>query len=825
MKRFLLFLATLCVVSCASKNAPVVQNDLRLPAVPLVMIDPMTNAWSFDDTLYGGQIGHRVKKVHEFVGAIRVDGEIYRFMGLDDSPRRQPLAGMSFAEPWNGKYTFDRPAEGWEKPEFNDKRWKEGEAAFGTREETNVKTLWRTRDIWVRRQVKLNPEDIEGNRLFIYYSHDDKFTLYVNGHEVVKTGYTWKKDQSVELSKEIISSIKDGNITIAAHCENREHGGLVDFGVYVEKGQVNAFAQCAEQTNVNVQATQTYYTFKCGDVELNLTFFAPFLMNNLDLMSRPVNYIAYDVNSLDGKEHDIQLYFEASPNWATFLQNNPTAVENYSKNGLNYTKMGRTEQRVLGRRRQATYYTNWGYVYLAAYGASSSYAAGDPVAMRNAFVEGGALANNEGAADGYMAIAENLGKGLNVSGKIMVGYDDIISLDYFGTRLRPYWNRTGDRTIEQEFEAANAEYAALKKECTKFDYTLMKDAMRVGGKEYAELCASVYRQVIAAHKLMEAPDGTLLFPSKEISSGGFVSTVDVTYPSAPMLLYYNPELLKGLIEPIFYMSENDIWNKPYPAHDAGKWPWAYSQDYGEDMPIEEAGNMLILSALLTKVDGNADYATKHWEALTKWSNYLMEKGLDPANQLCTDDFAGHLARNANLSVKAILGIAAYGYMAGEKGDKATRDEMMAKAKSMAQEWMSLADAGDHYSLSFGNKESWSQKYNMVWDKLMGWNIFPEEVKEKEIAYYLTKQNEYGLPLDSRRNYTKSDWIMWTATLTDDHETFMKFVQPIYDFANETTDRIGLTDWYNTDSDKRVGFEARPVLGGFYIKLLEEKISK
>jgi hypothetical protein len=164
-------------------------------------------------------------------------------------------------------------------------------------------------------------------------------------------------------------------------------------------------------------------------------------------------------------------------------------------------------------------------------------------------------------------------------------------------------------------------------------------------------------------------------------------------------------------------------------------------------------------------------------------------------------------------------------MAGEKGDKATCEKMMAKAKEMAQEWMTLADAGDHYSLSFGNKESWSQKYNMVWDKLMGWEIFPEEVKQKELAYYLTKQNQYGLPLDSRRNYTKSDWIMWTATLADDHETFMKFVQPIYDFANETTDRIGLTDWYNTDSDKRVGFEARPVLGGFYIKMLEEKFSK
>ena len=824
MKRLLLFFATLCAVSCASKDAPIMQNDLRLPAVPLVMIDPFTNAWSFDDNLYDGQIGHRVKKVHEFVGAIRVDGEIYRFMGLDDTPR-QPLAGMSYAEPWSAKYTFDRPAEGWEKPGFNDKRWKEGEAAFGTRGETNVKTRWNTHDIWVRREVKINPEILENNRLFIYYSHDDTFTLYVNGHEVVKTGYTWKKDQSVELSEEVISSMKDGNVTIAAHCQNREHGGLVDFGLYVEKGKANILANTATQKDVNVQATNTYYTFDCGNVELKLTFLAPFMMDNLDLMSRPVNYISYDVRSLDGKEHDVQIYFEAAPNWVSFLRNQPTEVSAFSQDGLSFTKMGRTEQNPLGREREATYYTNWGYVYFAANEATSSYAAGDPVAMRAAFVENGTLGNNEGAKNGYMAITENLGTGLNTSGKIMVGYDDILSLNYFGTNLRPYWNRNGDRTIEQEFVAAHNEYAELKAKSAKFDYELMKDAMRVGGKEYAELCASVYRQVIVAHKLMEAPDGTIIFPSKEISSGGFVSTVDVTYPSAPMFLYYNPELLKGLIEPIFYMAENGIWNKPYPAHDAGKYPWAFGQEYGEDMPIEEAGNMLILTALLTKVDGNADYAIKHWESLSKWSNYLMEKGLDPANQLCTDDFAGHLARNANLSVKAILGIAAYGYIAGEKGDKATCEKMMAKAKEMAQEWMTLADAGDHYSLSFGNKESWSQKYNMVWDKLMGWEIFPEEVKQKELAYYLTKQNQYGLPLDSRRNYTKSDWIMWTATLANDHETFMKFVQPIYDFANETTDRIGLTDWYNTDSDKRVGFEARPVLGGFYIKMLEEKFSK
>ena len=230
--------------------------------------------------------------------------------------------------------------------------------------------------------------------------------------------------------------------------------------------------------------------------------------------------------------------------------------------------------------------------------------------------------------------------------------------------------------------------------------------------------------------------------------------------------------------------------------------------------------MLILTAAIAKYEGNADYAKKHWNVLTTWVNYLIEKGLDPENQLCTDDFAGHFAHNTNLSVKAIMGIAGYAQLANELGKTELANQYTEAAKNMALKWCDMADDGDHYRLTFDKPGTWSQKYNLVWDKLLELGIFPEDVADKEIEYYLIMQNSFGLPLDNRRTYTKSDWILWTATLADDKETFKKFIDPVHKFVTRTKDRVPMTDWYESINGNQVGFQARSVVGGYFIKLLE-----
>lgn len=812
------------LTACRAGDAGTAPNSLRAPAYPLVTIDPNTSAWSMSDKLYDDAVRHWTGKEFPLIGVLKVDGIPYRFMGTEQI-ELLPMVPTSLQEPWKGRYTTSRPAPGWMKPGFDDSAWKQDIGAFGTKvNEPTAKTDWTTRDIWVRRDITLD-RGLENEKVYLEFSNDDDAVFYINGIEVYNTGPTCNKNKRVAIPAEAARTLREGRNLIAASCTNPHGNGLLDFGLFIQKEQHTLLEQVAEQTSADVQAMQTHYTFRCGGVDLRLTFTAPLFLDDLALLSRPVNYISYSIASNDSRKHDVELYVEASPRWALDQPYQACESECFEQEGLLFLKSGSKEQDILAKTGDDLR-IDWGYFYLAAEKPATSCHIGQSEQLRRAFVTGEAFpsAVQGENGDANMALVRQIGKTDKAGGKLLIGYDDLYSIQYFGKNLRPYWNTTGDKTIVGEFAAAAAEYDGLMKRCARFDAELMRTAAEAGGREYAELCALAYRQAIAAHKLVESPDGELLWLSKENNSNGSIGTVDITYPSSPLFLYYNPELAKALMNHIFHYSESGRWTKPFPAHDVGTYPRANGQTYGGDMPVEEAGNMLALTAAVCTCEGNADYARKHWEVLTTWTDYLVEKGLDPENQLCTDDFAGHFAHNANLSIKAIVGIASYGYMAVMLGDAPRAEKYTAKAREMARAWIEMADDGDHYRLTFDKPGSWSQKYNLIWDKLLGLDLFPQEVIDTEIAYYLTRQNVYGLPLDNRETYTKSDWIMWTATLADDRATFEQFIRPLHSFYHQTLDRVPMSDWVFTDKPHHRGFKARSVVGGYYIKMLEQKFA-
>ena len=792
----------------------------KAPAYPLITHDPYFSVWSTTDELNASPTKHWTGADQSMIGLLKVDGKVYRFMG-DVEKSYQTILPASDEKGYSISYTETEPTGDWTKNDFSDPSWKTGAAPIGDKG-SMAKTKWDSHDVWVRRTFTVT--DVTNKQLFLKIQHDDNSEVYLNGEKIYDLQSFLGKLKYIPVE----NKLKKGTNVIAVHVANTGGGAWLDMGLANEvEMKMNNAIKTAKQKSVEITATNTIYNFECGDADLEVTFTSPLLMNDLMLMTRPVTYISFAVKSDDRKTHDAQLYFGASSSLATNTAFQEVKAMKYASNGMSLLKVGTVAQPVLQKKGDDVR-IDWGYAYVAV---PQSEKPVQTVTTSTAGISGFVMPGMKAVSSVSQGKQLMLNTVLSFDKLtrdeqkkyIMVGYDDVYSIQYFGKNLRPYWNQVGKSSIEKQFALAMGNYDGVMKECKDFDKLMYDDAEKSGGEDYAKLCVAAYRQSISAHKTLVSPQGEFLFLSKENFSNGSINTVDITYPSSPLYLIYRPELLKGMMNGIFYYSESGKWKHDFAAHDLGTYPLANGQTYGEGMPVEESGNMLILMAAIAKAEGNANYAKKHWTTLTTWVNYLMQNGFDPANQLCTDDFAGHLARNANLSGKAIEGIAGYAMLADMMGDKTTAQKYHDSAVAMAGRWQQMADDGDHFALTFSDKNTWSQKYNLVWDKVLDFHVFPASVFTKEIDFYLKKQNKFGLPLDSRKTYTKSDWILWTATMADNEKDFKKLVSPVYKYAMETPTRVPLSDWHETTDGKQVGFQARSVVGGYFMKLLNDKM--
>ena len=570
----------------------------------------------------------------------------------------------------------------------------------------------------------------------------------------------------------------------------------------------------ANMIAVDCNAFSTIYTYSINGAKITLKFTSPIIPDDLYMLSRPISYLEVTKESFDSRRHTVSVKVEMSEDICMNLKgDSEVEIEMLELGKYSSIKMGSKDQKVL-KRNGDDLRIEWGYFYLT--GLGETYARVDSEGMN------------------FVGISAEV-KSSNV---FTFAYDDIESIQYFGKNLKTYWNRNGEKIID-EILKAHGDYRYVIRKCDQIGENLFCDAVRAGGEKYAEICELSFRQAIAAHKLVLDENGDVLFISKECFSNGCAATVDVSYPSIPLFLIYNPELVKGMMRPIYKYAASEEWQYDFAPHDAGRYPHVNGQVYGgnrleKQMPVEECGNMLVMEMAVAVATKDVSFAAEHIETLDQWVKYLIDNGRDPANQLCTDDFAGHLAHNCNLSLKAIMGIAGYGIIKGMLGDKRAKRKYISMARDMALDWEKRASNGDgSYRLAFDRPGTFSMKYNIVWDKLLGTDIMPKSVIESEVASYRAHVHPYGLPLDNRQPYTKSDWLIWTATLAGNRDTFEDMVAPLWDAYNFMQSRVPATDWYYTitgqhktynSSSEQVekSFRNRTVVGGHFIKLLEYK---
>jgi hypothetical protein len=589
------------------------------------------------------------------------------------------------------------------------------------------------------------------------------------------------------------------------------------------------------QTSLKVTPLHTRYQFEQAGVRLNVTFFTPSFPDDLDVLSRPVTYLTWSAVSLDGKLHHVQLLLDANPVIAVNEETEPVTWGRLRTQHLTVLSVGTKAQQPLNQPGDKIR-IDWGYFHLIV-------PDGEHATMSLAYSGIEQFANDGSlpAADDadmprpawWRAHAAHLDADFDlgqvgtqpVERHMLLSYTTSDAIEYLGRRLHPYWRRNG-MTEAEMFEAAASQYVALGARGDRFDEDLMRDMTTVGGKDYAYLTALAFRQTLGAHELVADIDGQPMLFSKENASNGCIDTVDVTYPSAPFFLFFNPVLLQAQLEPMLRYASLPRWHFPFAPHDLGTYPLADGQVYGggetsEDnqMPVEESGDLILLTVALERERNDWSFAEKYLPEFQKWAAYLADKGIDPANQLSTDDFSGHLAHNANLSIKAIEALAAFAEIATHTGhpELATRYETL--AHSMSARWIAMAQDGDHYKLAFDKPGTWSQLYNLVWDKQLELNLFPPSVAQNAWAFYATQMQPYGLPLDSRKTITKLDWEFWTATLSANPAQFADLASRIHRWTNDSPSRVPLTDYYDTVSGNQIAFQARSVVGGIFIKAL------
>ncbi|KAJ5118919.1 hypothetical protein N7448_010627 [Penicillium atrosanguineum] len=577
------------------------------------------------------------------------------------------------------------------------------------------------------------------------------------------------------------------------------------------------------QTGFEYTSTKTIFTMNVLDkVEMNITFMSPITPTDLRRQSLVFSYLNVEVSSLDGSEHDVQVYADISAEWVSGDRSTTAQWDYGTTDNVAYHKVYRQTQLAFSEVNQQS---EWGYWYWATDATDGmSYQSGQDVVVRGQFSSNGSL--DDTSDTNFRAINDNwpvFGFSYDmgavddtpVSVLFSLGLTQDEAVQFQGASTYAPVPSLWKSYFDSELDALSFFHNDYEDSSTisgSFDSQVAKDSLAIGGDDYLVLTSLSARQAFGATQLAGTEDKMYLF-LKEISSDGNMNTVDIIFPAYPIFLYSNPELLKLVMEPLYENQEAGKYPNSYAMHDMGSsYPNATGHSDGNDemMPLEECGNMVIMTLAYALKASDADYLNTHYNLLKKWTTYLVDDALYPANQISTDDFAGSLANQTNLALKGMI---------------ATMPPTIPASRTITSPngrlWpLPKMPTPPHTTLSYGDDNSHGLLYNLYADAQLGLGLVPDSVYQMQSNFYPTVANKYGVPLDTRHTYTKSDWQCFSAAIasTDTRATFFK---DLATWVNETPTSRPLTDLYDTITGNfpTTTFVARPAVGGAFAPLL------
>ncbi|KXX77889.1 hypothetical protein MMYC01_205785 [Madurella mycetomatis] len=588
------------------------------------------------------------------------------------------------------------------------------------------------------------------------------------------------------------------------------------------------------QVALEYTSTKSIFTFDVGGkVTLTVTFLSPVYPDDMARQSLQFSYISVKAKSSDGTPHDVQVYMDVSGEWASGDHSQVVEWDTSTSDDIVYHHFSRANQQQFVESREIA---SWGQWYLATRsGNSMTWQIGQDTVVRDQFVNNGRLANTKETnfrpvSDRWpvFAFSHDLG---NVSEEV----ESVFTLGLVQNQVIHFAGLSGELTAvpglwsshyDNEISAVVAfynDYQHASEASSALDQKIQRDSERAAGKNYAIVTTLAVRQTFGALQYAGTSSKPYIF-LKEISSNSDIQTVDVIFPAYPIILYLNPSLGRYLLDPLFENQESGAYPNAWAIHDLGTFPVAKGYPAGNDepMPLEECGNMIIMSLAYAQRTGDVGYLSAHYPKLSQWAEFLVNDSLIPSHQLSTDDFAGPLANQTNLAIKGIIGLKAMSQIAQLTNNP---DPFGAIADSYLTQWQTYAINSDaeppHTTLSYGDANSHGLLYNIYADALLSLDFIPRSIYDMQSAFYPTVANEHAVPLDTRHNWAKSDWEMFAAAVASTGTRDM-LIEKLANWVGATSSDRAMTDLFDSETGgfPRDGptFVARPVVGGFFALL-------